>query len=70
MNLKPHPLANLSPFARWFLLVAWLVIVAKCFVVWWAIPHYHVPIHPLWIIGPTLFFAALVTVVWTSHHRE
>jgi hypothetical protein len=69
MNPHLHPLANLSRFARWFLGVAWLVIVAKCFVVWWAIPHYHVPVHPLWIIGPTLFFAALVTVIWTRHHE-
>jgi hypothetical protein len=69
MNPNLHPLANLSRFERWFLGVAWLVIVAKCLVVWWAIPHYHVPIHPMWIIGPTLFFAALVTVIWTRHHE-
>jgi hypothetical protein len=69
MNPNLHPLANLSRFARWFLGVAWLVIVVKCFVVWWAIPHYHVPVHPLWIIGPTLFFAAVVTVIWTRHHE-
>jgi hypothetical protein len=43
--------------------------VAKCLVVWWAIPHYHVPIHSMWIIGPTLFFAGWVTVLWTTHHE-
>jgi len=69
VNLHPHPLSGLSRFERWFLGVAWLVIVAKCFVVWWAIPHYHVPIQPLWIIGPTLFAAAFITVVWTAHHE-
>jgi hypothetical protein len=29
----------------------------------------HVPINPWVIIGPTLFFAALVTVLWTTHHE-
>jgi hypothetical protein len=67
--LHPHPLAGRSRFERWFLGVAWLLIVAKCFVVWWAIPHYHVPVHPLWIIAPTLFAAAFITVVWTAHHE-
>jgi len=69
MNSKFHPRSNLSRFERWFLGVAWLMIVAKCLVVWWAIPHYHVPIHPMWIIGPTLFFAGWVTVLWTTHHE-
>lgn len=69
MNLPSHPLARLSRFERRFLGIAWLVIVAKCFVVGWAIPHYHVPITPAIIIGPTLFFAGLVTVLWTTHHE-
>ena len=69
MNLNLHPLAGLSRFERWFLGVAWLAIAVKCAVVWWASPHYHVPIHPMWIIGPTLFFAGWVTVLWTTHHE-
>ena len=69
MNSNFHPLARLSRFDRWFLGVAWVVIVAKCLVVWWAVPHFHVPVHPMWIIGPTLFFAAWVTVLWATHHE-
>jgi hypothetical protein len=69
MKLDLHPLAGLTRFERWFLGVAWLVIVVKCFVVWWALPHYHAPIAPVIIIGPTLFFAALVTVLWLSHRE-
>ena len=69
MNLPFQPLARLTRFERWFLGVAWLVIIAKCFLVSWAIPHYHVPIAPSVIIGPTLFFAGLVTVLWTTHHE-
>ena len=49
--------------------MAWLVIVVKCYLVAWAIPHYSVPIAPIIIIGPTLFFAAVVTVLWASHHE-
>jgi hypothetical protein len=33
------------------------------------IPHYNVPVNPLWIIGPTLFFAGMVTVLWTTHRE-
>jgi hypothetical protein len=69
MNLNLHPLAGLSRSNRWFLGIAWLLILVKCVVVWWAIPHYHVPVHPLWVIGPTVFFAAWVTVLWTTHHE-
>ena len=69
MNLNFHPVANLSRFARWFLGVAWVVIVAKCLAVSWAIPYYHVPINPWIVIAPTLFFAALATVLWTTHHE-
>jgi len=68
MNHNFHPLARLSRFERWFLGIAWLVIVAKCFLVAWAVPHYHVPIAPWVVIGPTLFFGGLVTVLWTTHH--
>lgn len=69
MKLNHHPFARLSRFERWFLGVAWLVILAKCWIVAWAIPHYHMPISPMIVIGPTLFFAALVTVIWTTHHE-
>ena len=69
MKLNLHPLAGLSRFERWFLGVAWLVIVVKCFLVAWAIPHYSVPVAPIVIIGPTLFFAGVVTVLWINHHE-
>jgi hypothetical protein len=69
--MKPnfHPLARLTRFERRFLGVAWLVIGAKCFFVGWAVSHYHMPIPSRVIIGPTLFFAALITVIWTTHHE-
>jgi hypothetical protein len=55
---------------RWFLGVAWVVILAKCVLVWWAMNHWHVPIHPAWVIGPTLMLAALATVLWIAPHAD
>jgi len=69
VKLNFHPLAGLSRLERWFLGTAWLVIALKCLAVSWAIPHYSVPIAPWVIIGTTLFFAAVVTVLWTTHHE-
>jgi hypothetical protein len=69
MKINLHPLDGLTRFERWFLGVAWLVIAAKCVAVQWALPHYHAPINPLIIIGPTLFFAAVVTWLWVTHRE-
>lgn len=55
---------------RWFLGVAWALILAKCVVVWWAIGHWQVPIHPAWVVGPTLVFAALATGLWIAYYRD
>lgn len=46
------------------LLICWIVIALKCALVAWAVPHYHVPFSPLWVIVPTLVFAVIVTVVF------
>ncbi len=55
---------------RWFLIVAWVLILAKCGFVWWAIDHWQVPIHAAWIIVPTLMMAALATVLWLVHTED
>jgi hypothetical protein len=55
---------------RWFLGVVWVVILAKCALVWWAIGHWHVPVHPAWIVLPTLILAALATGLWLAAHDE
>lgn len=44
--------------------MAWVAILAKCVWVWWAVQHWHLPVHPLWIIAPTLACAALATWLW------
>lgn len=55
---------------RWFMAGAWLVIGLKCVVVWWAMAHWNAPMHPLWVVGPTLLFAALVTGIWLTHRPD
>ena len=46
------------------LLTGWAVIVLKSFAVLWLFDRYHVPVNPLWVIAPTVFFAALCTAVY------
>lgn len=55
---------------RRIMAVAWLLIVVKSLLVWWAVGHWHTPFNPFWVIGPTLLFAALATAVWLTNDRE
>jgi len=43
--------------------IGWAVIIAKCLAVPWVITRWQIPVHPGWVIVPTLLFAALVTLV-------
>jgi len=63
-------LAKYPARVRRLLAIIWAVILAKCAVIWWAMLHWSVPMHPLWIVAPTLVFAALATAIWLTHHRE
>lgn len=67
MNLSFH-LRELrhSAWMRWFLVGAWVLILAKCAVVAWAIERWNVPIHPAAIIVPTLLIAAVATALWLA----
>jgi hypothetical protein len=44
--------------------IGWGIIVVKSAAVFWLFDHYHVPVNPLWVVVPTLIFAALCTVVY------
>lgn len=55
---------------RWVMSVAWVLIAIKCGLVWWAVEHWSMPFHPLWIVAPTLAFAGLATALWLWHHEE
>jgi len=52
------------PDVERLILGCWLLIAAKCWLVIWLIGKYRVPVDPLWVIGPTLLFALLCTVVY------
>jgi membrane protein YdbS with pleckstrin-like domain len=49
---------------QWLLLAGWLLIAAKSWLIVWAVDHYHVPVNPLWVIVPTVIFAAVCTLVY------
>jgi hypothetical protein len=56
---------------RWLLEIGWSVIVAKCLAVPWVVSRWQVPIHPGWIIIPTLIFGVVITlVVLTSREKQ
>ena len=44
--------------------ICWVLIGIKSVVVVWAVRHYHIPFSPLWVILPTIAFAALCTAVY------
>ena len=47
-----------------FIAVCWVLIAIKSFAVVWLFSRYHVPVNPLWVIAPTVIFAALCTAVY------
>jgi hypothetical protein len=48
---------------RW-IIAGWLLIAVKCTAIWWLIGTYRVPIHPLWLVGPTVLFGLLATAAY------
>ncbi|MCF3648325.1 hypothetical protein [Synoicihabitans lomoniglobus] len=68
MHFNLHlPKVRLSTGERWYLGCAWVLILAKCEFVHWAVAHWSVPIDAWWIVGPTLVFAAVATALWLAH---
>jgi hypothetical protein len=45
-------------------IVCWILIAVKCVFVAWAVQHYRMPFSPMWVIGPTVAFAALATAIY------
>jgi membrane protein YdbS with pleckstrin-like domain len=44
--------------------ICWAAIALKCVAVVWLFARYHVPVSPLWVIAPTVVFAAVCTLVY------
>jgi hypothetical protein len=55
---------------RLLLEACWVVLVAKCLAVPWVVAHWQIPVHPAWVIVPTLVFGVLITVVALRSPRE
>ncbi|MCU0793939.1 MAG: hypothetical protein MUE42_14045 [Opitutaceae bacterium] len=64
-TLKSSP----SDHTTLVLTFGWVLVLAKCALLTWAIHHWSVPIHPGWLVWPTLAFAALATGLWVSRDR-
>lgn len=47
-----------------FIAAGWIVILAKSAAVFWLFARYSVPVNPLWVVAPTVAFAALATAVY------
>jgi hypothetical protein len=59
-----HPREPRSRRSELVLGLGWALVVAKCVLVWWACRAYSVPIHPAWVIVPTLLGAVLCTALY------
>jgi hypothetical protein len=59
-----HPREPRSRRVERVLVIGWILVLAKCLFVAWAVKHHPVPFHAAWLIGPTLAFAALCTLVY------
>lgn len=47
--------------------VGWILIAIKCVVLPGLFQRWQIPIHPGWVIVPTLVFAGLVTFLIATH---
>ncbi len=61
-----------SSHVEHWLLIGWIAIAFKCAAVWWVCLRYAVPVHPLWVIVPTVLMAALGTFIYLKkrNHSE
>ncbi len=59
-----HPREARSPRLERLLVLGWILVILKSAGVWWACRTYTVPFDPWWLIGPTLAFALLCTVLY------
>jgi len=53
-----------SPRVARLILACWILIAIKHVAVIWAVHHYHVPFHQLWVNAPTWIFATAATALY------
>lgn len=44
----------------------WILIAIKCLLVHWAVVYWAMPFHSAWVWAPTLFAAAICTIVFLA----
>lgn len=49
--------------------VCWVLIAFKTVFVFWAVRRYRIPFSPLWVVVPTIIFAAFCTGVYVFRRR-
>ncbi len=49
--------------------ICWGLIAIKTIVVVWAVRHYRIPFNAMWVVVPTIVFAALCTGVYYLRRR-
>jgi hypothetical protein len=57
-----------SPRTERLIFVAWILIAIKHVAVIWAVHHYHVPFHQLWVNAPTWILGTTATILY--YQRE
>ena len=63
-TVRPLEREPRSPRAERWIVAGWVLITLKCGLLWWAINAYQVPIHPLWLVVPTVAFGLLATALY------
>ncbi len=46
------------------ILVCWIAIAVKCWLVVWLVGKYHMNFSPLWVTAPTIIFALMCTAAY------
>jgi hypothetical protein len=67
--IRPMQRSKGNPRVTRLIAAGWGLIAVKSVIVWWACAHYALPFHPLWVIAPTVAFAALGTGVYLFARR-
>ena len=57
-----------NPRAEKIILICWLLIAVKHVAVIWAVHHYAVPFHQLWVNFPTFLLGVVAT--WAYYARD
>ena len=59
-----------DPKVERIILICWFLIAIKHVAVIWAVYHYAIPFHQLWVNAPTWIFGTAATVVYYYFHRR